>query len=102
MSIKTIFNEWLSYLRDNPNRLWFKRKLYGWGWVPVKWQGWLVVVLLVAYIVFLSLNLDLSSEADLSLFFLQLIIGILVVIIICYIKGEKPAWQWGLPIMNKK
>ena len=20
---------------------WFKARLYGWGWVPVKWQGWL-------------------------------------------------------------
>jgi hypothetical protein len=27
---------------------WFKRKRYGWGWTPTTWQGWAVVVALVA------------------------------------------------------
>lgn len=37
-----MLKEYLEYLKDNPKHLWFKRKLYGWGWVPVRWQGWLV------------------------------------------------------------
>ena len=27
------------YIRNNPKGYWFKRKLYGWGWFPVKWEG---------------------------------------------------------------
>lgn len=29
----------VEYLKDNPEGYWFKRKLYGWGWTPAKWQG---------------------------------------------------------------
>ena len=38
-----MIKEYIAYLKDNLKRYWFKSKLYGWGWVPVKWQGWLVV-----------------------------------------------------------
>ena len=23
-----------------PQKLWFKAKLYGWGWYPCSWEGW--------------------------------------------------------------
>ncbi|MCX6717702.1 MAG: hypothetical protein NTU76_03445 [Candidatus Taylorbacteria bacterium] len=26
------------------SKLWFKRKTYGWGWVPSSWEGWFVVI----------------------------------------------------------
>jgi hypothetical protein len=29
-----MFKRQLDYLRNNPQRYWFKRKLYGWGWTP--------------------------------------------------------------------
>ncbi|HYC83050.1 MAG TPA: hypothetical protein VEB60_00680, partial [Candidatus Paceibacterota bacterium] len=38
------WDNYLRYAKDNPQRLWFKRKLYGWGWTPVTWQGWLAVL----------------------------------------------------------
>jgi len=37
------FNDYIEYVRDNPRRYWFKRKLFGWGWTPVTRQGWAVV-----------------------------------------------------------
>ena len=28
-------------------QLWFKAKTYGYGWYPVTWQGWLVILIYV-------------------------------------------------------
>jgi len=39
------WRNYIGYMKDNPKKYWFKRKLYGWGWVPVRWQGWFVVLL---------------------------------------------------------
>lgn len=30
------------------NNYWFRKKKYGWGWVPNSWQGWLVIFLWTA------------------------------------------------------
>ncbi len=51
-----MLQKYLSYLRDNPQKLWFKRKLYGWGWTPATWQGWFVTlsyIVLVLGLVFI-------------------------------------------------
>jgi hypothetical protein len=32
---------------------WFRAKRYGWGWgLPAKWQGWLILAVYVALIIF--------------------------------------------------
>jgi hypothetical protein len=88
---------YFQYLKDNPKGYWFKRKLYGWGWVPVKWQGWLVVGVYVLALVLFSLTIDESSSA-LEVFFtfiLPILLLTVVLIRICYKKGEKPRWSWG-------
>jgi len=72
-------------------KIWFKRKLYGWGWTPCSWEGWLV--LLVWIILFISLVKKIDHE------FLKneilILLSVVVLIFICYKKGEKPRWQWG-------
>jgi hypothetical protein len=88
------------YLRDNPKGYWFKRKIYGWGWVPVKWQGWLVIAVFILFI--LWSGLDIASKAfltntDLIWFFVEIVISTAAIILICYKKGESPRWQWGFP-----
>jgi hypothetical protein len=92
--------KYIDYLKDNPKGYWFKRKLYGWGWVPVTWQGWLVVVVGVA-IVFAGIyvgEIDNAPGAALVgfLLFFSLIFTF------GYWKGEKPKWMWGLPKDNDK
>ncbi len=42
----------ITYYKDNPEGYWFKQKIIGWGWVPVRWQGWLVTICGTALIVF--------------------------------------------------
>lgn len=27
-------------MKQKDSRLWFKAKRFGWGWVPVTWEGW--------------------------------------------------------------
>jgi len=39
-----MIKEYIAYLKDNPQGYWFKAKLYGWGWDPAIWQGWLVLL----------------------------------------------------------
>jgi hypothetical protein len=92
-----MIKEYIKYLKDNPEGYWFKRKLYGWGWVPVKWQGWLVVALglLIAGLGFYVGEVDDAPGAALLGFLLMAAL----LLFFGYKKGEKPKWKWGL---NKK
>lgn len=95
-----IFNKCIAYLKDNPEHLWFKRKLYGWGWTPVTWQGWFVILGGIILIVWNFFRLDGVSHSvsdTLRPFFVQTFFIVGVLIFISYKKGEKPRWQWGMP-----
>lgn len=94
-------NKYIEYLRDNPNEYWFKRKLFGWGWVPVRWQGWFVVLDFVLFLILNSMILastttPVPTNTDLAWFFLRIIIALILLLIICYKTGERPRWQWGI------
>lgn len=73
------------------NKIWFRRKLYGWGWTPTTWEGWLVV--LIWAIIFTSLMSKMDHEGLKNIFFAIVFTALLI--FICYKKGEKPRWQWG-------
>lgn len=93
-----MFTKYLAYVRDNPRHYWFKRKLYGWGWTPVTWQGWAVIGLWLAAVFLLAFTLDEHSPPQevVFTFLLPLLFLTALLIRICYKKGEKPRWQWGL------
>lgn len=94
-----MFKEFTQYCRDNPHGYWFKRKTFGWGWVPVTWQGWAVIGLwLVAVLLFaFTLNENSSPREVAFTFILPLVFLTGLLIRVCYKKGEKPRWQWGIP-----
>jgi len=99
-----MIKEYIAYLKDNPNGYWFKRKLYGWGWVPVSREGWLVTLVFIIFILWTGINLGEAGEpgrSDLIIFFVKFILAIALLMIVCYRKGEKPKWQWGLPKNEK-
>jgi len=85
------------YLKDNPKRYWFKRKLYGWGWTPALPQGWLVFFLYLAGVIFFATKVkEDSSFVELKQEVIApIIILTIILIFISYLKGEKPKWQWG-------
>ena len=93
-----MIKEYIEYLKDNPNGYWFKTKLYGWGWVPAKWQGRVTTVIYILAIVFFVVirKNDLSTDNKTSGFALYVILLTAVLLFICYKKGEKPKWRWGI------
>ena len=72
-------------------KIWFRRKLYGWGWTPCTWEGWLVILVWVIFFATAMTNMDHEIFKNLLFIFLS----VLFLIWICYKKGEKPRWQWG-------
>lgn len=90
-----MIKEYIDYLKDNPQGLWFKRKLYGWGWVPVRWQGWLVVAVAIGLVVF-GIYVGETDDAP-GAAGLGVLLAVVLVFIFGYWKGEKPRWQWGRP-----
>jgi len=81
-----MFKKYIDYFNDNPQKLWFKRKLYGWGWVPVTWQGWLVLGVYIALLVVFSLTIDENSpprEVAFT-FFLPVTLLTIALFRICY------------------
>lgn len=72
-------------------KLWFKRKRYGFGWTPVTWQGWAVIIVWIAVFYFGVVKMDHEWLKNL----IVLIVMVAILFYICYKKGEKPRWQWG-------
>lgn len=78
----------LSFMK---NKLWFKAKHYGWGWYPCSWEGWLTI-LIWAVLLFFSINtFDHEWLKNLVVIF----VFMMVLLWVCYKKGEKPRWRWG-------
>lgn len=102
-----MIQKYIAYLKDNPEGYWFKRKLYGWGWVPVRWQGWAVILLYIVLVLGLVLTREESipgnpdSGSNFLTFALPIIILTVLLIGVLFKKGEKPHWQWGLPKEKK-
>lgn len=101
----TMIKQYIAYLKDNPEGYWFKRKIYGWGWTPATWQGWLVMFFFLGLIALNAVKSGLGSHSasDTLLTFLpRTFILVLLLIAVCWKTGEKPRWQWGLPDAYKK
>lgn len=89
-----------AYVNDNPQGYWFRRKIWGWGWTPVMWQGWAVlgafIVVLVGILVPFINNLE-PTNAEVGWFLAKVFGWVLLLISVCYLTGEPPKWQWGFP-----
>jgi uncharacterized membrane protein YhaH (DUF805 family) len=76
------------------NEAWFAAKTHGWGWgLPLRWQGWVVMVAFVAVMIAISQWLPPHKH---PVGFLVAIFGLAAALIaICWLKGEEPRWRWG-------
>lgn len=79
-------------------KLWFREKSFGYGWYPISWQGW-ITTLIYAFAMTgyaLEVNKHAHSNSD-ALFSVAIPFVVLtsLLLIICYLKGEKPEWRWG-------
>jgi hypothetical protein len=72
---------------------WFPAKRYGWGWgLPTAWQGWVALVIF-AGLLGAGAVWFLPSHAPAFVLYTLLLCAALVVV--CWLKGEPPAWHWG-------
>ena len=73
---------------------WFRAKRYGWGWgLPLVWQGW-VVLAIFALLMVAGVVVVLPSYGQ--LFFGGYVALLCVLLVaVCWIKGEPPRWRWG-------
>jgi hypothetical protein len=85
-------------MKDKNKKLWFRAKRFGWGWYPITWQGWLIVL---GFVVIMTLNgfrinsISQSVTEEFINYASQTIILVGILIVICYLNGEKPRWTWG-------
>jgi hypothetical protein len=67
-------------------KAWFgPRRLAGWGWTPVRWQGWAVIAVFLAGIVacdFLLSGTLLKVVADVAL--------VVLLLVVCALTGTRP------------
>jgi hypothetical protein len=73
--------------------LWFKSKMFGWGWYPCTWQG--VLVIFLAVLIFTRLLINVMRGVLVPLNIIAILVDFGILIYICYKKGEKPRWRWG-------
>ena len=68
--------------------MWFKAKVYGFGWYPCSWQGWFITAIFV-----IALILTVNSMMNLMTKTIVTILLVAALISICVIKGEKARWR---------
>jgi hypothetical protein len=79
---------------EERKKYWFPAKRYGWGWgPPTSWQGWAVLAVYVAFVVFISMYF--SPDRHPLIYPIGIAFATCVLIGVCLKKGEPPAWRWG-------
>lgn len=74
--------------------VWFPAKKYGWGWgLPCAWQGWVVMLVYIGIVVVGSIVI--KPTVNMKLYLMVVIVSSLLFCLVCWWKGEKPAWRWG-------
>jgi|SRR3989338_8277602 len=94
--LPAIVHVYIPSAREHTPDIWFKRKLYGWGWTPATWQGWVVTffyILLVLIILRVMTN-DFSTTSAFFSVFLPIVFFTIFFLYVAYKKGEHPRWQW--------
>ncbi|MGH8456645.1 MAG: hypothetical protein ACRETW_05590 [Stenotrophobium sp.] len=81
-------------MKNTGRRYWFSVKRYGWGWgLPATWEGWVVLLTWLAVVVPVSGWLAAHKDVVLALPFV--VFMTVVLLLICFAKGEPPRWRWG-------
>lgn len=80
-------------------KYWFKRRRYGYGWVPVTWQGWFVVLGFIGGILLGALFLKKSPGHTISsddlVYVAFVVLAVIALVLIALKKGPQPKWRWG-------
>lgn len=75
-------------------KLWFKAKRYGYGWIPITWEGWTVIVLYATLLGWIITGIE-HTKGGVTYFVIKVFALTLVLIFVGYKKGERARWRWG-------
>lgn len=79
---------------EHEQAYWFPAKRYGWGWgLPTAWQGW-VVMAVFALLLLVGAAVLLPNRGPGAFVAYSALLSIILVVI-CWLKGEPPRWRWG-------
>ena len=74
-------------------RYWFRAKRYGWGWTPITWQGWAALAAFAALLVADWLVFPPTKALPA---YIACVVGLTILLVaVCWLKGEPPHWRWG-------
>ena len=77
-----------------PPDIWFPAKRFGYGWgLPVRWQGW--VFMIASGAIFTIGTTWLAAFEYFALATVFFIAMLVLLFVVCIIKGEKLRWRWG-------
>ena len=79
-------------MEENPlkkNKIWFRKKTFGFGWTPCSWEGWLVLLVWLASFILIVKNTEPGSLN--SFIYIILMVGLLL--LVSYLKGERLSWH---------
>ena len=82
------------------NKYWFKPKTYGWGFVPISWEGWLATLGMVGILMMAAYShgffeSEISTQDGVGFLVDLVIIGIVGSILMIPKTKGKVRWQWG-------
>jgi hypothetical protein len=81
-------------MTEEKRDIWFPAKDYGWGWgMPCSWQGWVAMFVYIGIVVVGSIVIQ--PTRNMKLYLIVVIVSSLLFLLVCWWKGEKPAWKWG-------
>ena len=72
------------------NKYWFKPKKYGWGFMPISWEGWVSTLILVVIIYAIAIYTEIVVAV--------ILVGILAVVFSIFatkVTRGKVKWRWG-------
>jgi hypothetical protein len=76
-----------------------KRRRYGWGWIPVTWQGWVVILAQISIVFIAAFQLPpkpaMPTAAQLFNFLVTLVLAIGTLILVSWFTSPSPRWRWG-------
>lgn len=79
---------------DDRQKYWFPSKRYGWGWgLPTAWQGWVVFGIFFLFVA--GGAVVLLPDRNPAPFVGYCFVLCLLLVAVCWIKGEPPRWRWG-------
>ena len=85
---------------DPVTHLWFRAKVYGWGWYPASIEGWLVMALFVVGVgadIFVLKHRLVAGDPGAAWMGFYAVLAVLVaaLVAVCWMTGERPRWHWG-------